>query len=83
MSLTVVLRVTATADLARLRGADKDAFRRARRAVASLAADPRPDGAVPWGNSGIWRLHAGDVRVVYEVDEDAEAVYILSVGIVS
>ncbi|MGH3190619.1 MAG: type II toxin-antitoxin system RelE family toxin [Streptosporangiaceae bacterium] len=65
-----------------LRAADHDAFRRATRAITALAEDPYPEGAVPWGGSGFYRLHAGDVRILYEVSEEAEALYVLNVGLV-
>jgi mRNA-degrading endonuclease RelE of RelBE toxin-antitoxin system len=83
VSLTVIYRETALPGLKRILAADKDKFARDRRAIRALERDPYPDEAVPWGKSGIWRLHAGDVRVLYEVDEEAGAVYVLSVGLVT
>lgn len=47
MSLTVVFRETALRNLARIRGADKELFARTRRAIASLADQPTPEGAWP------------------------------------
>jgi mRNA-degrading endonuclease RelE of RelBE toxin-antitoxin system len=82
MRLTLVLRETARPGLVSLRGTDKAAFYRATRAIAALADDPYPQGAVSWGGSGYYRLHAGDVRILYEVSEEAEAVYVLNVGLV-
>lgn len=52
MSLTVVFRETALRNLARLRSEDKDLFLRTRRAVAFLADQPYPAGAVAWRASG-------------------------------
>jgi hypothetical protein len=46
MSLTVVFRETALRNLAHIRGKDKDLFVRTRRAVALLADQPYPEGAV-------------------------------------
>ncbi len=83
MSLTVVFRETALRNLVRIRTEDKELFIRARRAIALLAAQPHPDGAVEWGATGIYRLHAGEIRVLYEVDEGAGTVYIINVGIIS
>lgn len=83
MGLTVIYRDTAAPALRRLFRTDKAAFGRIRQAATALADDPYPEGAVPWGGSGYWRLHAGDVRVVYQVDEEIGAVYIVNVGIVS
>ena len=62
MSLTVVFRETALRNLAR--SEDKDLFVRTRRAVALLADQPYPAGVVVWGATGIYRLHAGDIRVL-------------------
>ncbi|MGH3303212.1 MAG: type II toxin-antitoxin system RelE family toxin [Streptosporangiaceae bacterium] len=71
MSLTVVFRETALRSLARIRSEDKDLFVRTRGAVAMLADQPYPEGAVAWGATGIYRLHAGDIRILYEIDDDA------------
>ena len=82
MSLTVVFRETALRALARIRSEDKDAFTRTRHAIAALADQSYPDGAVAWGGTGIFRLHAGDVRVLYEVDDETSTVYIINVGLI-
>jgi mRNA-degrading endonuclease RelE of RelBE toxin-antitoxin system len=66
-----------------LRTEDKDLFTRTRRAVASLGEQPYPEDAVAWGGTGVYRLHAGDIRVLYEVDDDAATVYIINIGIIS
>jgi mRNA interferase RelE/StbE len=83
VSLTVVFRETALRNLARIRSEDKDLFVRTRRAVALLADQPFPEGAVAWGATGVCRLHAGDIRVLYEVDEAAATVYIINIGVIS
>ena len=83
MSLTVVFRETALRNLARIRSEDKDLFIRTRRAVALLADRPYPDGAVAWGATGIYRLHAGDIRVLYEVDEASATVYVINIAVAS
>jgi mRNA interferase RelE/StbE len=83
VSLTVAYLPAATRALRRFREEDEALFRRMRAAIRALAQEPHPAGAVPWGNSGIWRLHAGGIRITYEVDEEASAVYILSVALVS
>lgn len=71
MSLTVVFRETAVRNLARIRREDKDLFARTRRTAASLADQPYPEGAVAWGATGVYRLHAGDIRILHEVDDEA------------
>lgn len=83
MSRTVVFRETALRNLARIRGEDKDLFIRTRRAVALLAEQPYPEGAVSWGATGVYRLHAGDIRVLYEVDDEAATVYIINIAVIS
>jgi mRNA interferase RelE/StbE len=83
VSLTIVFRETALRGLARLRAEDKDLFARARQAIASLADQPHPPGAVAWGATGVYRLHSGDLRVLYEVEQHAATVHIINIGISS
>jgi len=80
MSLTVVFRETALRALARIRSDDRDLFTRTRQAITHLADQPRPDNAVAWGDTGIYRLHAVGIRVLYEVDEEAATIYIINVA---
>jgi mRNA-degrading endonuclease RelE of RelBE toxin-antitoxin system len=80
MSLTVVVQDTALRALARIRAEDKDAFAAIRQALAALADQPHPDQAVPWGGRGIYRLRLPGIRILYEVDEDAAAVYVINVA---
>jgi len=83
VSLTVVFQQTALRALARIRSEDKAVFARTRHAIAALADQPYPDGAVAWGATGIYRLHAGEVRVLYEVDDDeASTVFIINIGLI-
>ena len=83
MSLTVVFRETALRNLARIRSEDKDLFARTRRTVASLAHQPYPEGAVAWGATSVYRLHAGNIRILYEVDDETATVYIINIGVIS
>ena len=69
MSLTVVFRQTALRNLARIRSEDKDLFGQTRHAIALLADQPYPKNAVAWGATGVYRLHSGGIRVLFEVDE--------------
>ncbi len=41
---------------------------------------PVPDGVIAWGGTGLFRLHAGTARILYDVDDDASTVYIINVG---
>jgi mRNA-degrading endonuclease RelE of RelBE toxin-antitoxin system len=83
MSLTVILRETALRNLARIRSEDKDLFTRTRRAISALADEPYPEGAVAWGATGVYRLHAGEIWILYEVDDQAATVYIINIGILT
>jgi mRNA-degrading endonuclease RelE of RelBE toxin-antitoxin system len=80
MSLTVVVQETAIRALARIRSADKEAFAQIRQAMSALADQSHPDAAVAWGDSGIYRLHLAGIRILYEVDDHASAVYIINVA---
>jgi mRNA-degrading endonuclease RelE of RelBE toxin-antitoxin system len=50
-------------------------------ARSPLSGDPRPGGAVAWGTAGTYRLHVGSARILYEVDDEAAAVYVINIGI--
>jgi mRNA-degrading endonuclease RelE of RelBE toxin-antitoxin system len=80
MSLTVVVQETALRALARIRSEDHDAFVVIRQALAALADQPRPDQAVAWGGSGIYRLHLPGIRILYEIDEAATTIHIINVA---
>lgn len=80
MSLTVVVQETALRALARIRS---EAFAGIRRALSALADQPRPEQAVAWGGSGIYRLHLPEGRILYEIDESAATVYIVNVALTS
>ena len=80
MSLAVVIQETALRALARIRSEDKEAFAAIRQALSALASQPRPDQAVAWGGSGIYRLHLPGIRILYEIDESAATVYVINVA---
>jgi mRNA-degrading endonuclease RelE of RelBE toxin-antitoxin system len=82
MSLTVVFRETALYNLARIRSEDKDLFGRTRHAIALLADQPCPENAVAGGATSVYRLHLGGIRILYEVDDEAATVYIISIGVI-
>ena len=51
------------------------------RAVELLAATPRPHGVVKMaGDENLWRIRAGDFRVVYEIHDRVLLVMVLRVG---
>jgi mRNA-degrading endonuclease RelE of RelBE toxin-antitoxin system len=35
------------------------------------------------GATGIYRLHADSIRILYEIDDDAETIYIINVAAIS
>jgi mRNA interferase RelE/StbE len=49
-------------------------------AADSLADNPRPVNAYPFGATGMLRLRAGRYRVVYQIDEAARTVSVMHVG---
>jgi mRNA-degrading endonuclease RelE of RelBE toxin-antitoxin system len=53
------------------------------RAISALADQPYPPDAVAWGATGVYRLHTGDIRILYEVDDQAATVYIINIGIIA
>ena len=63
-----------------LRKLPPDATARARGPILALGFDPRPPGAVSLGATPFWRLRAGDLRIVYAIDEAARTVVILRVA---
>ena len=67
----------------RMRSEDKDLFVWTRQAVTLLADELYPAGAVAWGATGICRLHAGDIRILYELDDEAATVHVINVGVIS
>jgi mRNA-degrading endonuclease RelE of RelBE toxin-antitoxin system len=83
VSRTVVFRETALRNLAHIRSEDKDLFLRIRRAIASLADQPHAEGAVAWGATGVHRLHAGEIRILYEVDDETATVYVINIGVIT
>jgi mRNA-degrading endonuclease RelE of RelBE toxin-antitoxin system len=60
-----------------LAAADRAAARRVMAAVNALARDPEPSTSVHWGDSLFHRLHVGEYRVLYEVDDDTVRVWSL------
>lgn len=48
--------------------------------ILALGLDPRPPGTVKLAGTDFWRLRAGDLRVIYAVDDDAAIVVVLRVA---
>jgi len=49
-------------------------------ATDSLADDPRPPGAFPYGSADLLRIRVGRYRILYEIDPVAESVTVLHIG---
>jgi mRNA-degrading endonuclease RelE of RelBE toxin-antitoxin system len=77
---TLIWGAAAVAGLARIRDLDPDAAKIVRAAVRGLATEPRPSNSSPLGTAGHRRLRLGDVRVLYQVDDELRAVEIVTVG---
>ncbi len=79
MAYRVELSRPAARDVSAIR--DKATKQALRRAIEALAEDPFPRGAKKLrGEPGLWRLRAGDWRVVYTVEADRLLVLVLLVG---
>ena len=64
-----------------LRKIDITARRRIARAIDALAANPRPSGAVKLeGEKDLYRVRAGDYRILYTVKDRVLIVLIIAVG---
>lgn len=48
--------------------------------ILALAIDPRPPGAAKVAASDFWRIRAGDLRVIYSIDDAAQLVVGLRVA---
>ena len=63
------LRRLPPGDAARLRGP-----------ILAFASAPRPPGAVKLTDTDFWRLRAGELRIVYLIDDDERLVVVLKVA---
>jgi mRNA interferase RelE/StbE len=64
-----------------LRKLPREIQRRIARRLDGLASDPRPPGCEKLaGADGLYRVRAGDYRVVYEVSDDVLAVLVVTIG---
>ncbi len=55
---------------------------RVKEAIQSLASNPRPSGVKMLSGrlKGIWRLRAGDYRLLYDIDDKAKKIILLELG---
>jgi len=80
MTYTIIWRNEARQALSRLRAGDQVSATLLTSAVRALAASPYPETSNQLGGSPFWRLRLAELRVTYEVDDAAEAIYIYNVG---
>jgi mRNA interferase RelE/StbE len=79
-SFTLIWQPAAVAGLIRIRNVDPHAAKTIRSAIGARAHDPRPDGSTALGAEGLQRLRLGDARILYEIDDNNQAVQILTIG---
>jgi mRNA interferase RelE/StbE len=77
-----VYRIRFKASAARqLEGLDGAVRTRIDRKIDELAENPRPPGAKKLkGSSELWRVRAGDHRVVYSIQDDVLLVLVVKIG---
>jgi len=80
VTYTVIWLPDAMTAYRRLRARDHSGAHDIAEAVRALAKEPRPTSSAPLGDSPFRRLRLSSYRVLYEVDEQSEAVYVISVG---
>ncbi|QXE36489.1 type II toxin-antitoxin system RelE/ParE family toxin [Streptomyces sp. GMY02] len=80
MSHTVVWQHQAMAEFRRLRAIEPVGAKECAASVRALADNPSPPSARALGDSGYWRLSAGNWRVLYRPDGDTVTVHVLKVG---
>ncbi|MGC0338316.1 type II toxin-antitoxin system RelE family toxin [Streptomyces sp. SLBN-8D4] len=49
-------------------------------AIDELAHNPRPATSVPYGSQHVRRLHVGDYRVLYVIDDDVIHILVTHLG---
>jgi mRNA interferase RelE/StbE len=78
MTCAVFIKASALKALARLPKADQA---RLRARIDALATEPRPQGVVKLaGEENLYRVRAGDYRIIYEIRDDVLRVLVISIG---
>ena len=57
-----------------------EAYERVRDAIYDLGEDLRPHGCRKLTGRDGWRIRVGDYRVIYEIDDNRQAITVLHVG---
>ncbi|MSQ06004.1 MAG: type II toxin-antitoxin system RelE/ParE family toxin [Dehalococcoidia bacterium] len=55
-------------------------YGRVRDAIRSLAHNPRPHGCLKLTGRDGWRIRVGDYRVIYEIDDTRQTIFVVHVG---
>lgn len=63
-----------------LRNLPKPYIRSITSAIADLATDPRPTGAIKLSGSNSFRIRIGTFRVIYEIHDDVLIVVVIKIG---
>lgn len=77
MTYRIELRPAAAKALRKL---DEQARRRIQGTIALLAENPRPPAATPLVGRPAWRVHTGDYRIIYQIDDGVLLVVVVAVG---
>ena len=77
MSYEVRLRRAAQKQLDTISAKD---YKNIARAISDMGKNPRPKKTKKLSESGLWRIRIGDFRIVYAVDDEAQAVIIVRVA---
>jgi mRNA interferase RelE/StbE len=77
MTYKISIRRKAQKQLAKIPVSD---YKKIKRAILDLAADPRPPGSKKLKGRTGWRIRQGDYRVIYEIQDDQLIVIVLDVG---
>jgi len=73
----ILLESRAQRDLKKL---PAEVFYRVMSTLKDLAENPRPVGSRKiTGSKNDWRIRIGEYRIIYEIDEDAEAIKVMRV----
>jgi mRNA interferase RelE/StbE len=79
MAYTVSIKPKAEKYLAGIR--DRRLYQRLREAIGELASNPRPPGCVKLqGGDELYRVRAGDYRIIYQVQDKVLVVLVVQIG---
>ncbi|MFC8870139.1 type II toxin-antitoxin system RelE/ParE family toxin [Streptomyces sp. NPDC057148] len=80
MAYEIIWEPRATNAAARFLKEDPGGLSAVYEAVDSLSAQPRPQGSAPYGSPNLRRLHVGDYRVLYIVEDDVIRIVVTDLG---